>query len=380
MTVEQRHADWFELFFDLVFVVTVSILAHDLHGDPGPRHFLVFLTLFFPAWWAWVNLMVSVNLFGFDRIWTRLMLVVAMPGIALMAAASPHALDNRAWAYAIGAAWVRLAVFAIWWGRGRRIESTLPAWRPIVYCLLTAGLWTVSAFLPAPARYILWALAILLEMALLAYAGGLSSGIYKRLAAEHLVERVGLFVVIVFGETVFAMVVSLEGHFTVLSATSALGSFVVVATLAISFFRWSIRLAELRVREVQALTMLKARAALRDSVMYLPFLLISAIIFLAAALGTAIDEPDHHLPPGSVFGLVAGIVGFYAMNALTSLRAGTPWRTIPRWAIPAILLPLVVVLPLSMVLPAWGATIAAALSVLAMFTYSSLTSPETRRR
>jgi low temperature requirement protein LtrA len=27
MTEPQRRADWFELFFDLVFVVTVSILA-----------------------------------------------------------------------------------------------------------------------------------------------------------------------------------------------------------------------------------------------------------------------------------------------------------------------------------------------------------------
>jgi hypothetical protein len=33
MTEPQRRADWFELFFDLVFVVTVSVLAHGLHGD-----------------------------------------------------------------------------------------------------------------------------------------------------------------------------------------------------------------------------------------------------------------------------------------------------------------------------------------------------------
>jgi low temperature requirement protein LtrA len=35
MTEPQRRADWFELFFDLVFVVTVSILASGLHGEPG---------------------------------------------------------------------------------------------------------------------------------------------------------------------------------------------------------------------------------------------------------------------------------------------------------------------------------------------------------
>lgn len=375
MSDEPRRADWIELFFDLVFVVTVSILARDLHGNPGPRQFLTFLVLFFPAWWAWVNLMVSVNLFGSDRLWTRMMLVVAMPGVALMAAASPDGLGSRAWAYAIGAAWVRLPVFVIWWGRGRRVESTIPAWRPIVYCLLTAGLWLVSAFVPSSARYLLWTLAILLEIVLLSFGRGISSGVYSRLVTEHLIERVGLFVVIVFGETVYTLVLALAEHFTVPAGAAALGSFVLVATLAISFFRWSIGMAELRIGEVQTRSVRAARAALRDSVMYLPFLLITAIIMLAAALGTAISDPEHKLPSGGIVALVTGIAGFYAVNGLISWRLGTALRTIPRWAVPAILLPLLVVLPLSTVVSSWVAATIAALSTLAMFTYSSVTAP-----
>src|SRR5581483_2365213 len=104
--VEQRRADWFELFFDLVFVVMVAVLAQGLHGDPGPRAFLTFLVLFLPAWWAWVNLMISVNLFGFHGAWNRVMLLIAMPGLALMAAAAPAGLGERAWVFALGAGWV----------------------------------------------------------------------------------------------------------------------------------------------------------------------------------------------------------------------------------------------------------------------------------
>jgi low temperature requirement protein LtrA len=29
----ERHASWFELFFDLVFVIAVAELAHTLHDD-----------------------------------------------------------------------------------------------------------------------------------------------------------------------------------------------------------------------------------------------------------------------------------------------------------------------------------------------------------
>jgi low temperature requirement protein LtrA len=86
---ERRRADWFELFFDLVFVVMIAVLAHGLHGDPGWRDFGTFAVLFFPAWWAWVNLMVSVNLFGSTPGWNRIVLVASMPGLGLMAAAAP---------------------------------------------------------------------------------------------------------------------------------------------------------------------------------------------------------------------------------------------------------------------------------------------------
>ncbi|MFI6293444.1 low temperature requirement protein A [Nonomuraea sp. NPDC050790] len=74
---EGSRANWFELFFDLVFVVTIYQLAHELHGNPRPADFAVFLALFFPAWWAWINL--TVNVFGPGNRRTQAMLVAAMP-------------------------------------------------------------------------------------------------------------------------------------------------------------------------------------------------------------------------------------------------------------------------------------------------------------
>jgi low temperature requirement protein LtrA len=96
MTEPQRRADWFELFFDLVFVVTVSILASGLHGEPGWAKYGTVLALFFAAWWAWVNLMLSVNVFGAR--WTRALLLLGMPGLGAMAAAAPAGLGSRSWA------------------------------------------------------------------------------------------------------------------------------------------------------------------------------------------------------------------------------------------------------------------------------------------
>jgi low temperature requirement protein LtrA len=357
-----RRADWFELFFDLVFVVMVAVLAQGLHGDPGPRAYLEFLVLFFPAWWAWVNLMISVNLFGSAGAWNRGMLVAAMPGLGLMAAAAPFALGDRAWAYAVGAGWVRVAIFGLWWPHvGSRWG--IPAWRPITYNFVPVVLWIGSAFVAAPARFGLWFAAIALEAILLSVGSGQSFQLYGRLAVDHAVERIGLFVVIVFGESVFAIFVGLSQHFTGLSAAAALGSFVTVAVLAIIFFQYSTPSAERGIERARARD---ARGSLREAVLYLPFVLICGITMLAAALGTAVDEPGHRLPPGSVAGLVGGLVIYYAVSAFFERRLGGAWRSILRWLLPGLIAALVVVLPLAFLLPAWGATLVAATVALGL--------------
>jgi low temperature requirement protein LtrA len=47
-----RHATWLELFYDLVFVVVISQLVHNLEEDFSLYGFLGFLALFIPVWWS----------------------------------------------------------------------------------------------------------------------------------------------------------------------------------------------------------------------------------------------------------------------------------------------------------------------------------------
>jgi len=341
----------------------IAVLAQGLHGDPGWRDLGAFLVLFFPAWWAWVNLMLSVNLFGLTQGWNRLMLIVAMPGLGMMAAAAPEGLGDRAWAYALGAAWVRLAIFGIWWRIVGDPRWNHPAWRPISYGLLTGGLWVISAFVPSPARFVLWFAALAMEMVLLTVSPGQSRVNYSRLAVSHIVERIGLFVVIVFGESVFAVVVGLSQHFTRLSAVAALGAFVTVAALAVIFFQFSTASAERGIARAQSVD---ARESLREAVLYAPFLLISAITMLAAALGTAVDEPSHHLPVGAIVGLVGGLVVYYAISGVFEWRLGSSWLSMTPWLAPGVAAPLGIVLPLAFLLPAWGTTLAAGIVAIGL--------------
>jgi low temperature requirement protein LtrA len=50
-----RHATWLELFYDLIFVVVISQLAHNLENDFSLYGSLGFLALFVPVWWSWTG-------------------------------------------------------------------------------------------------------------------------------------------------------------------------------------------------------------------------------------------------------------------------------------------------------------------------------------
>lgn len=111
---EGRHADWLELFFDLVFVALAAQLSHRLHGDPDLRDFAVFLGLYFPPWWLWINLLVSTNLFVDNSACRRLLMLSAMLCIAVMACAVPEADTDRGSVYALGYAGTRLVLLVVW--------------------------------------------------------------------------------------------------------------------------------------------------------------------------------------------------------------------------------------------------------------------------
>ncbi|MFI6908394.1 low temperature requirement protein A [Nonomuraea sp. NPDC050394] len=358
---EGSRANWFELFFDLVFVVTLYQLAHELHGDPHPADFAAFLALFFPAWWAWINLTVTVNVFGPANWRTQAMLVAAMPGLGLMAAAIPDGLGERAWAYALGAAWVRLVYLPLWWRAARSASNTFPLLQPLLYGLLPALLWAISAAVPGPARFVLWAIAVGLELLLLAVRAGVVRTVFTALAAEHLAERIGLFVIIVFGESVLTIVLALAGHFTPASGIAALAGFATITALATIFYLWG---APGTARGLRRAHHTAATRRIRDAIMYLPFVQVAGITVLAAALDTTVTEPLHTLPPGARAALCGGLLAYTTAAAVLDLRYGTRPRTTLRWYLPS-LATTALLIPATTVLPAWSAvTVAAALLIL----------------
>src|SRR6266536_1256637 len=83
--VGARHATWLELFFDLVFVVAITELAHELEIDHSAAGFLRFAALFVPVYVAWQGYMAYADRFDSDDLLFRVAYFVAMLAIATMA-------------------------------------------------------------------------------------------------------------------------------------------------------------------------------------------------------------------------------------------------------------------------------------------------------
>jgi len=357
-----RSVDWYELFFDLVFVAVIALSAHMIEGAPTLPVVAAFALLLFPLWWAWVNLMLSNNLFGARFPVVGVLIVAAMPGPAAMAIAIGEGIESNAWLYALGTVWVRLVLLALWLIPHLRGVTSIPLWRPLIYNLGTAAMWLASIPLPAPYRYLVWALAVAVEVALLMRGRSSSAEIYERASVSHSLERVGLFVVIVIGEAVYLSVTGLATHPSAGGAAAALCGFVVCALLARAFFRWGVPGAEAGLTTAQRS---RSFSTLRDVVMYLPFLLIVGLTLVAAALGNAVAEAGEPLQLDIRMLLAGGIILFYATNAMVALRLGRRLSRISVLLVPGIVLP-VIAAALSGGLPGWATLAMMAVSLLVL--------------
>lgn len=371
----RRAADWYELFFDLVFVVVIAISADRIETDASPASVAVFILLFFPLWWAWVNLMISNNLFGARFPVTGTLVIAAMPGPAAMAIAISVGIADNGWLYAAGAVWIRVVLLVMWLVPYAQRGISTRLWRLLAYNLGTAALWFVSIAVPAPYRYLLWVAAVAIEVVLLVVRRGAAYDVYQRASISHGLDRVGLFVVIVIGEAVYLAVTGLAARPTMGGAAAALFGFVVCALLARAFFRWGAPTAEAGLMAAQRG---HSYGAMRDVVMYLPYLLVSALTLISATIGIAVIGGNEPLALGARVLLASGIGGFYLVNAVVGLRLGRRVAGIVSLLVPGIVLPALACL-LSGGLAAW-ATLASAAASLVLLDVVSMVLAAQRRR
>lgn len=153
-----------------------------------------------------------------------------------------------------------------------------------------------------------------------------ASEVYDRASVSHALERIGLIVVIVICEAVYLAVTGLAEHPTVAGGASALFGFIVCAMLARAFFRWGIPTAEAGLEAAQRA---KAYGAWRDVVMYLPFLLVIGLTFVAASVGISVVHATGSLESGARVLLAVGVGILNSRTLPSGCDLVAPWVVSP---------------------------------------------------
>lgn len=223
-----RSVSFLELFYDLVYVVLVGQAAHALAEDLSWKGTATFAVIFGLIWIAWVNGTLFYELHGREDGHTRSLIFVQMLLLSLMAVYVGHADgdDGRTLAalYAL-----LLALLSYQWYSVYRQD--LPELRrtPRRYLIvMVAGIIVVAASVPlsADVRLVVWAVFVVawcsVECIILIFWRRRPS---YDVVTDPMVERFGLFIIIVLGEVVIGVVNGLTdtGRSPLVTTTGLLG-------------------------------------------------------------------------------------------------------------------------------------------------------------
>jgi len=155
---EERHASWLELFFDLVFVVAIAELSHELVVNHTVSGFATFAVLFVPVFVAWQGFSFYADRFDTDDVFFRVCMLAAMLAVAALAIQIPSVAHGESSA---GFALAYIAIRVLTVVLNLRAYRHVPLARPLIGRYVAAfsfsvGLWTVSLAVPEPWRFLLW--------------------------------------------------------------------------------------------------------------------------------------------------------------------------------------------------------------------------------
>jgi low temperature requirement protein LtrA len=204
-----RTATWLELFYDLAFVVAIAILGERLLDDTTWTGLWSFLGYFALLWWLWASHTFYADRYDTDDLVYRLWAAAQMIAVLVMAASLAHGPSESTTVFAAGYAIARLVLLALYWRVYRHVSETR---RLVAGYLIGFGaaavVWLASVFVPDPARFVVWGVALAIDLA--------TPWVVRRQQAtvpldeSHLPERFGLFVILVLGESLAAVVAGLS--------------------------------------------------------------------------------------------------------------------------------------------------------------------------
>ena len=348
--IDDKSADFVELFFDLVFVFAITKITHLTAKHLDMLHILQSAVIFWLIWWAWTQFTWTLNAANTSHPYVRMHTLIATGVAFIMATATDRAFDTGVMWFAlpyivIKAMGLVLHLMVTDTKDGQR--AAVAGFASISLTGLLAALG--GAFADPSVRIWWWLAAIVLDM-IAGFIGGRSQG--WRIKGKHFAERHGLIIIIALGESliVAASAVAVEDMSADLIVAGGL-AVVVTCLLWWSYFSWIREHMEHHL--VRKTGPPKAQLG-RDAYSFMHYLLVFGIIGIAIGFEKILGHPKDPLTFPVALALEGGIVLFIGFTAAAVWRSS---RTI--------LLPRIIILIISIAafVPAIGHSPSIALGI-----------------
>jgi low temperature requirement protein LtrA len=212
--IEDRSVTFLELFYDLVYVVVIAQAAHHLSLHVTWRGAAEFAVLFGLIWLAWMNGTIYYDLHGREDGRTRTFVFIQMALLVLLGVFTGDAVGSDGPAFAVVYA-IYFAVFTwLWYTVRRQDDQAYMAItrRYVIGMVISTVVIVASVFMDDDMRLITWALFVI------GWLGGLlllqtirgDTDAPEMTATDSMIERFGLFTIIVLGEVVVGVVAGMS--------------------------------------------------------------------------------------------------------------------------------------------------------------------------
>jgi len=208
----ERKISWLELFYDLVYVAAIGQFTHHMSEHLSWSVLGYTFLLFSLVFWSWVNGSQYYDLHGSDSVRTRFFTLLQMLAVAAVAITINDAYEGHHQNFAIAFSVIEVLINYLWWSTG--------IWDPShrqfsIYYSINYGLafvlLIVSVFTDHETATLLWWIVLLLNLTpSLIGARKVVTTLQQRgevfSASAALIERFGLFTIIVLAESILAIV------------------------------------------------------------------------------------------------------------------------------------------------------------------------------
>ncbi|HEY7707815.1 MAG TPA: low temperature requirement protein A, partial [Gaiellaceae bacterium] len=280
-----------ELFFDLVFVLALTQCTALMATESSWRNLVEGLLVLGVLWWSWVGYAWLTSVVDPEEGGVRLVMFTAIGALLVVALCVPGAFGDDALLFAVAYGVVRAAHIALFVIASRDD----PKFRQSVQALaagtaIGVGLLIVASGLDGGAQLLVWALALVLDMAGPYFFGAEGWSLEH---PSHFAERHGLILIIALGESIVAIGV---GAGLVVDAGVVAAAVLGIAVASALWWLYFDVVALLSERDLARLPAGRERnERARDVYSYIHFPMVAGIVLAALGLKKTLGDVGKEL-------------------------------------------------------------------------------------